>query len=92
MNELIVIWNVFRCVTMSVNNFLIAEIGMIRTIYLSTLTTLACAGFIFSLSTALGLNAGPIVLAAITTGLVVSLVNVVANIMNPVIGSEARFG
>jgi len=52
---------------------------MIRTIYLSILTTMACGGLIFSLSTSMDLNAAPIVLAAITTGLIVTLVNVVSN-------------
>ena len=61
---------------------------MIRTAYLSTLSILACTALIFSFSTSLGLDAGPIMIAGIITGLVVTLVNIVTNIMSPVISSN----
>ena len=60
---------------------------MIRTIYLSILSILACAALTFALSTSLGLEAGPLMIAGVITGLVVALVNIVTNIMNPVVRS-----
>jgi uncharacterized membrane protein len=64
------------------------EFPMIRTVYLSALSILACTALTFSLSVSFGLDAGPLMIAGIITGLVVALVNIVTNIMNPVIRSD----
>ena len=57
---------------------------MMRTAYLSILSILACAALIFSLSTVLDLDAAPLMMAGIITGLVVTVVNIVTNIMKPI--------
>ena len=58
---------------------------MIRTAYLSILSILACTALIFSLSTVLDLDAGPLMIAGIITGLVVTVVNIVTNSLSPVV-------